>query len=148
MVGEARDRVPGGRGRSVDPEHEPAVPGKILELHGADEHRRVEARHRVVGDVLDAGGERRAEVFPLHRVAGDARATVTGERRNERALQIDAFDRIPVGGRFQALQQRFDLLPQVFIAGQIAQKKIGLKPSGSQPGGAGPTVDRDARASR
>src|ERR1044071_4682681 len=39
----------------------------------------------------------------------------------------------------------FDFLSQV-VASEIAQKKIGLKPSRSQPGGAGPTVDRDSRA--
>ena len=54
-----------------------------------------------VGDVFDAGGERGAEVFALYGVARDACATIVGEHRNKRALQIDAFHGILIGGRFE-----------------------------------------------
>ena len=63
---EAGDRVPGRRGRRLEAELQPAVPGKVLELHGAQEHRRVEALECIEGDVLDAGRELGAEVFALH----------------------------------------------------------------------------------
>src|SRR5262245_35051345 len=79
IVGEACNRVPGGLRRSINPEHKPAVPGKILQLHGANEHWRVKACHRVVGDVFDPGGKDRAEVFALHRVARDSRVASAGK---------------------------------------------------------------------
>src|SRR6266851_5202184 len=63
-VVETGDRVPGRRGRAVDAEAQPAVPRKVLELHGADEEWRIEACERVETDVLDPVGKFGAEKLP------------------------------------------------------------------------------------
>src|SRR5579871_2349487 len=65
------DRVPGGLRLRRHAKRQISVPGKILQLGGADEDRRIEALDGVEPDVLDPGGIFGAEIFPLHRVAGD-----------------------------------------------------------------------------
>src|ERR1700730_14321328 len=61
-VGEAGDRVPGRLGWRIDAEAQPAIPRKILELHGADEEWRIEAVDRVEADIFEAVGEFGAEI--------------------------------------------------------------------------------------
>src|SRR5260370_9960548 len=70
-VVEARNRIPRSLSPRVEPERKPAVPGKILQLHGADEHRRIEALLRVIGDVLDAVREFGIIVFTFHCISYD-----------------------------------------------------------------------------
>src|SRR5260370_41483783 len=70
-VVEARNRIPRSLPPDVQPERKPAVPGKILQLPGPDEHRRIEALLRVIGDVLDAVREFGIIVFTFHCISYD-----------------------------------------------------------------------------
>src|SRR5215470_14672995 len=79
-VRKAGDRVPGRVGRRIDPQHQPAVPRKVLELHRANEHRRIEALDRIKTDVLDPVGEFGTEVLALDSVASDALAAPAYQR--------------------------------------------------------------------
>src|SRR5262249_17738507 len=82
-VGEPGDRIPGSLPIRVQSEGKPAVPGKILELHGADEYRRIEPLLRVITDVLDTGREVGVVVVALHGVADDQLAAAGDELGNK-----------------------------------------------------------------
>src|SRR4029077_444904 len=105
---ETTDRVPRRLRAHIDPELQPAVPRKVLELHRANEDRRIEAFDRIETDVLDPVGEFGIEILPLDGVAGDALATSTGERRDELALQVHALDRIAIIPDLEALRDGRD----------------------------------------
>src|SRR6202040_1277945 len=73
-----------------DAERERAVPGKILELRGAHEHRRGEAVDGVEADVLDPGRVLGADGLALDGIAGDDLAAAGRQRGDEVALEVDA----------------------------------------------------------
>src|SRR5216683_7254751 len=116
-VVEARNRIPRSLPPRIEPERKPAVPGKILQLHGADEHRRIEALVRVIGDVLDTGREFGIVIFTFHGVADDDLATATDELGDEVSLQIDALDGVGKPAILEPPQFAFDALPGLAIDG-------------------------------
>src|SRR6266436_5424834 len=121
-VVEARNRIPRSLPPRVEPERKPAVPGKILQLHGADEHRRIEALVRVIGDVLDAGREFGIVIFTFHGIADDDLATATDELGDEVSLQIDTLHGVGNHAVLEPTQFAFDALPGLAIDG-IAEEE-------------------------
>src|SRR5690606_34863586 len=90
LVVEAANRIPRRDGSILKAEMQPSIPGEILELDGADEHRRAQPRERIETDILDPGGIATVEdLMPLG-VADDHRPASGGEPGNQIALQIDA----------------------------------------------------------
>src|SRR5262249_28009618 len=130
-IGHAADGIPSGGGMGIDAEREPAVPGEILELHRADENRRLKTGERVVADVLDAGGEFDVDVFALDRVAGDDLAAGGGEQGDKLGLQMDALDEEGVITALEGLP--IGLNAPVRLARAIGEETRGVKPAGSHP---------------
>src|SRR5262249_37823687 len=141
----APDRVPGGGRLIADAEGEPAVPGKVLELHGADKYRRMQARQRIVADVFDPGGELDVDVFALDRVAGDDFSAITGEQRDEIALEIDALHQPREIAGLEASEIGFDSLSSGWFVGGRGQQTVGVQPAGSHPRRREPTVHGEHR---
>src|SRR5205823_7507467 len=130
-IGHAADWIPSGGGIGIDAEREPAVPGEILELHRADEYRRMKTGERVVADVLDAGGELDVDVFALDRVAGDDFTAAGGEQADELALQIDALDERRVITALEALRIGLNSRHPVRLARIIGKEPPGVNTTGS-----------------
>ncbi len=105
----------------------------------------MKSRNRVVADVLDARRVFGADVFALHGVAGDHRATSGRERGHEVALQIDARRKtVNIAGR-ELREIRCDALLPLRIRDGVSQQALGLKPTVSQPGRSDPAIDRHGR---
>src|SRR5260370_37853231 len=124
-VVEARNRIPRSLPSLAEPERKPAVPGKILQLHGADEHRRIEALLGIIRDVLDPGREFGIVVFTFHGVADDDLAAATDELGGEVSLQIETLDGVGDPAVLQPPQLAFDALPGLAIDG-IAEEAPAL----------------------
>src|SRR5258708_24501034 len=95
---------------------------------------------RIVADVLDAGGELDIDVFALERIAGDDFPAITGEQRDEIALEIDALRQPGEIAGFEALQIGFDSLSAGGLARGIGQETLGVEPAPPHPRRRAPPV--------
>ena len=135
-VGEAGDRIPGGFGPGGHPEVQTAVPGIRLELHGAEENRRVQARLGVEGDVLDAVRERAVGVLLLHRIADHQALASAGQRRNQAPFQVHPLRQVVSFAPHQARMVLADLVDgrRRSDGGRRCQQPVGLEPAFLDPG--------------
>ena len=135
-VGEAGHRVPGGFGPGGHPQVQTAVPGIRLELHGAEENRRVQARLGVEGDVLDAVRERAVGVLLLHRIADHQALAPAGQRRNQAPFQVHPLRQVVSFAPHQARMVLADLVDdgRRSDGGRRCQQPMGLEPALLDPG--------------
>src|SRR5262245_30082624 len=98
----------------------------------------MQARDRIVADVLDPGGELDVDVFAPDRVAGDDFSAIAGEQRDEIALQIDALHR---GRKITELEPSGIDTLLGFTRG-ISQETLGVEPARPHPRWRQPTVQR------
>src|SRR5258708_30633116 len=89
----------------------------------------MQARQRIVADVLDPGGELDIDVFALEGIAGDDFPAITGEQRDEIALEIDALRQPGEIAGFEALQIGFDSLSAGGLARGIGPDTLGVEPA-------------------
>ena len=134
-------------GTRLEPELQPAVPGEVLQLHRAQEHRRAEPLQRIEADVLDAGRGRGVEVFALHGVAGHQGAAAGEQRAHEVPLEVDPLRRPGVGGVLQPLDVGRDLRRLRAAGDRGAEQAIGMEPARSSPARPQPAVERHCLAS-
>src|SRR6185503_2188980 len=93
LVGEAGDRIPRGRRARPRRDAKPAVPRKILQLHGPEKDSRAKARLIVVADVLDALGVAIVDRLAPERVAKRDSLAAARDERHQTPLEIQALHR-------------------------------------------------------
>ena len=147
-VGEARDRIPGRRCRRVDSDPQPAVPGKILELDGPQEHRRIESGLRVECDVLDAVGKLVAVELAPQPVADHSLLAVFSQGRDQLALEIDPLGLVPELRMGETRVDGLGVLARARLAegGCVAEQVVGLEPALLDPRRRRPSYANAGRA--
>src|SRR5262249_56821049 len=93
----------------------------------------MKARQRIVADVFDPGGEFDVDVFALDRIAGDDFSAITGEQRDEIALQINPLHQPREIAGLEALQIGFDSLSSGGLVSALRPQTPPGEPSGVLP---------------